>query len=343
MNHSIIFGQINESLGHYLSTSKHSQLVILCDDNTHKHCYPKLTNLPNHKTLVIPAGEHHKSIYACEVLWEQFLDHGIDRHALLINLGGGVTTDLGGFVASCYKRGIAFLNIPTSLLAMVDASTGGKTGINFGEIKNSIGIFNAPKTVLIDQEFLKTLPERHVTNGIAEILKHGFIADQQHVSQLHQAATTNNWEPLIRKSVAIKQTIVENDPFEQGERKALNFGHTIGHAIESYSVKHDDSPLLHGEAIAMGMVAEAWLSKKYCALSEQDYQWVVDQIKRYFSIQSFSTQQISTMISLMKNDKKNESNKILMSLLKEIGKPMVNIDVTELDCTESLEQLKNEV
>ena len=337
----VVFKNAQQAIASYLSENSFSQVFVLVDENTEKHCLPVITDsLPKHQVITIPAGEEHKNIKSCEYCWQQLLQLGADRNTLLINIGGGVVTDLGGFVAGCYKRGIQFMNIPTSLLAMVDASVGSKTGIDFGTVKNAIGLFNDAELVIIDTQFLQTLPQRHFKNGQAEILKHGLIADHHHFHQFLQMGDDDDFEPIIRESVKIKQQIVEQDPTEAGLRKILNFGHTLGHAIESYSVENEEDYLLHGEAIAMGMIAEIYLSQKFTNFSAADAENCINSIKNYFTIRQYSENELQQMLVYLKNDKKNQANAVNYSLLQHIGEATYNIEVTEEDALWALQQMQ---
>lgn len=339
LDHPINFGSADKLLNQTISTNDFSQVIVFGDQNTLLDCYSIIESSLISGVVEMPAGEVHKNITITQNLWGSLMEHNADRKSLLVNLGGGVVTDLGGFAASCYKRGIQFINIPTSLLAMVDASVGGKTGIDFANIKNSIGTFANPLQVIIDEQFLNTLPSRQFNNGKAEILKHGFIADANHLNTLDEAEQTNSWEKVIEESVSIKKSIVLSDPYEKGLRKILNFGHTIGHAIESFSLQNDDDPLLHGEAIAMGMIAEAELSISYCGLTTSDFEEVRNRILNYFSIRHYSVEIIPELIELMQNDKKNVRNEIQMSLLEKIGKATYGVHVSIEDITKSLQQI----
>ena len=256
LNPIIKYGSIKEELHSFLATNKYTQVFILVDENTLEHCLPLLPNF-DYQIIKIESGERNKNIETCQKIWQNLLNNNADRKALLINLGGGVISDMGGFCASTYKRGIDFINIPTTLLAMVDATIGGKTGIDFGFQKNMIGLFSLAKTVLIDATFLKTLNYRQIKSGKAEMLKHGLIANEQHFTQIISSAIPNL--DLIKASIAIKQEIVSTDPFEKGIRKSLNFGHTLGHALEAYYLANN-LDILHGEAIAQGMIWAIQLS-----------------------------------------------------------------------------------
>lgn len=338
------FQNIEEKLSEFISSISYSQFYVLADENTAKHCIPLLQSIlpENYFLLTIEAGEENKTIETCEQLWNQMLQNRADRQAFLLNVGGGVVTDLGGFVAGCYKRGINFANIPTSLLAMVDASVGGKTGIDFGSVKNSIGLFYQPERVFVDSIFLNTLPEKQFNNGKAEIIKHGLIASFHHYNNFLELNEEEDYSKLIQESVAIKHKIVYEDPKESGLRKILNFGHTLGHAIEAYSLEHDDDYLLHGEAIAMGMVAEAWLSTKFSGLNEYQYQDIKKTILENFTIRKYEDEQLRSMLAYLKNDKKNQDSNIRMSLLESIGKATYDIEIPDEKSFEALKLMCNE-
>ena len=317
-------------LAQKLESGQFSSVFVLCDEMTLQHCLPRLKaevpGIDQAQVLSMQAGEIHKNIDTCTRLWKELSNGGAERNSLLLNLGGGVVTDLGGFVACTYKRGISFINIPTSLLAMVDASVGGKTGIDLGVLKNQVGIIQEPEAVLIMPQFLETLPYRHISNGMVEMLKHGLIADKSHWEQLD----LDNCMELssIEHSIAIKKGVVEKDPTEKGLRKILNFGHTLGHAIESYLLNHPErSALLHGEAIAIGMVLEAYLSHKVCGLSLLDADQIKTRILAQYKKVSFSADEIEVISSLMQHDKKNAHGKLKFSLLKAIGESVFDQEI----------------
>lgn len=280
----------------------------------------------------MPAGEIHKHLGTCQSIWETISDYGGDRKSLIINLGGGVVTDLGGFVAATFKRGISFVNIPTSLLAMVDASVGGKTGVDFQGLKNQIGVIVPPAWVLIDPEFLNTLPSEEYRSGYAEMLKHGLIADAFYWKKLSDYAqiNTEDMQPLIQHSVGIKASVVEKDPYENGLRKILNYGHTLGHAIESYFLESEaDKTLLHGEAIAIGMITEAFLSHKLCGLSAEAMEQIKLVFKQIYPRVEILPEAQSKIVDLLKFDKKNSHGRIKFALLEAIGTPMLDVEVPE--------------
>jgi 3-dehydroquinate synthase len=318
-----------EQLNAYLKTHRFSKIFIIVDDNTHDACLPKFmsnleTNVPI-EIIEIEAGEQHKTIETCVGVWNALSELGADRKSLVINLGGGVVTDLGGFVACTFKRGLKYINVPTSLLAMVDASVGGKTGVDLGHLKNQIGVINSGEMVLVDTSFLDTLPQNHLKSGLAEMLKHGLIYDRSYwnkTSNLSQQ-TLSDLDQLIYESVLIKHDIVEQDPYESGVRKHLNFGHTLGHAIESYFLSHPDKEdLLHGEAIAIGMILEGYLSKELLGFPKADLEQITSVILNIYKPVAIAPNDYEPIMDLMKYDKKNEHGNINFVLLETIGKPV---------------------
>lgn len=311
-----------------------SKVFILTDLNTKVHCLPYFIRKFNFaKTaiiLTIPNGEAHKTINTCLSVWEELSSKGADRKSLLINLGGGVVTDLGGFVASTFRRGIEFINIPTSLLAMVDASVGGKNGVDLDGLKNQIGVIRNPICVLIDSEFLKTLPTKEVTSGYAEMLKHGIIHSEEYWAKLKQFDVSNisETEVLIWESVLIKNKVVTEDPNELGVRKTLNYGHTLGHAIESYCLEEKDKPtLLHGEAIAVGMILATYISSEMFAFPKLKLENITEIILSKFQKINFENKDIEAIIKLLIYDKKNSNGKVLFVLLSDFGKHKINCEV----------------
>ncbi|WP_396142118.1 3-dehydroquinate synthase [Flavobacterium sp.] len=331
-NCNIYFGPKGyETLDSILLPSKYSKLFILVDENTSQHCLPHfLSNLATEieiEIIELEAGEIHKNITTCTEVWGALSELGADRKSILLNLGGGVISDLGGFVACTFKRGIDFINIPTTLLAMVDASVGGKNGIDLDHLKNQIGIIREPKAVLIDTHFLETLPQNEMRSGLAEMLKHGLIHDASYWNKFKylKDLNTNHLEVLIHQSIQIKNEIVSKDLREENIRKSLNFGHTLGHAIESYFLEENSQiTLLHGEAIAVGMILESFLSKEKGLLSIDEYQEIKYIINDVFERVSFSNEAIQKIIELLDYDKKNEFGTIQFVLLEGIGKSIIN-------------------
>lgn len=343
-NDSIIeIGNIENSSFKTLINS-YQFVIVLVDENT-KILLPKITVLlAEHqlKIIEIVSGEKQKNLSTCQFIWQQLIDFAVDRKSLFINLGGGVITDMGAFAASTFKRGIDFVNIPTSLLSMVDASVGGKTGINFEGYKNNIGLFITPKAVYCDVSFLVTLPLRERIAGIGEILKHALITDSIYWNYLKEHNFVSwNWENVIKQSITIKNALVIKDPLEKHERKKLNFGHTIGHAIESDCLAQNRD-LLHGEAVAVGMICESYISYKTTNLSKDELDEIVGLIETIFKLPVITADD-SKLLGLMLQDKKNENNKINFTLLNRIGSSTINNYVSEDLIKESLVFYRNRV
>jgi len=321
--------EIFKTLKTFLGKNNYSSFFILCDENTLQHCLPTLiTSCPKLSTaeiLEIESGETGKSIEFCVHIWNTLTELKADKKTLLINLGGGVVSDLGGFTASVYKRGIDFINIPTSLLAMADASVGGKTGIDFGDHKNLIGTFTQPKAVFIYTEFLKTLEERHFQNGLAEIYKMGLVCDKKFWGLLKDSVPVKE---LITKSVTLKNKIVLKDPFDKGVRNILNFGHTIGHAIETLQLGTKNE-LLHGEAVMVGMILESHISFQKKKLSKKELTEIAEEFKYSFLLPSLDTISLNDIVEKIRNDKKSVNGKLLFSLIDKIGACKINVEVSK--------------
>lgn len=339
-DYSIHLGDCRSPLQTFLAERKYSQVIVLTDEHTHPLCLPRIKEvLPaNAHFLEIPAGEKHKTIATCQYIWQQLLSLGIDRRAVMLNLGGGVIGDMGGFCASTFKRGIDFIQIPTTLLSQVDASIGGKLGIDFGEVKNSIGVFQNPQAVFIDPAFLNTLPQRELRSGFAEIIKHALIADTNQWSTLAamESMNTIDWSTLIGPSLRIKQAIVSADPFERGLRKALNFGHTIGHGIEGVAL-NSPSPLLHGEAIAVGMFAESYIACQRGLLPETAFEAIASFLHQHYGTYPLPTDQFPAYLALMANDKKNDQEGLNFSLIGPIGKVHINQTASPAEVYQAME------
>lgn len=332
--HSIHFNSGSwEALNTYLSASGFSKVFVLTDENTHTHCLPifqRNCTLKNFEVLSMKAGESHKTIDSCVTLWQQLSEKGADRKSLLINLGGGVVTDLGGFVAATFKRGIHCIHIPTSLLAMVDASVGGKNGVDLGSLKNQIGVIKQPDLVLVTTEFLKTLPEDHFISGLAEMLKHGLIHSEAYWQKVsnYDKHTGDELDTLILESILIKHSVVSADPNEENLRKTLNYGHTLGHAIESYCLDHSERrALLHGEAIAIGMILATFISSVLLSFPKKKLEEISRVIFNYFPKQEFNRSDIENVIKLLIYDKKNTNGKVHFVLLEAIGSHKINCEV----------------
>jgi len=327
----------------FLNEHSFSNIFILCDTNTRKYCLPLFIKgnkvLQGAKIFSIPAGEQYKTIETVNDCWNFLLSNKADKNALLICLGGGVVCDIGGFVASTFKRGISFINIPTTLLAMADASVGGKNGIDFNGYKNLIGTITQPKGVFIYEDFLKTLPERQVKNGFAEIIKAALIGNKKlwkdflSLSKLPETKLGS----FIYDSVLVKNKIVIKDPNEKNIRQVLNFGHTVGHAIEAYYVNDKKHSLLHGEAIVMGMCVELCLGKLIKVTSGKVAMEAILFLKKHFTLQAFSKKEIEAFVHLMQHDKKNKEGKLRFALLKEAAKPVINISASTEEVKEAFE------
>lgn len=333
----VIIDHITPNLSSYLKENGFSKVAVLVDENTKEHCYPIIENmLPNHHLVEITSGEVNKTLETCSYIWKQLTELGFDRKSLLINLGGGVIGDMGGFCAATYKRGIRFVNIPTTLLAAVDANVGGKLGIDFMGFKNHIGCFQEPDAVFIDSIFLKTLPKRELRSGFAEVLKHGIIADKDYFEAcVSQGLEQTHWNDIIAHSVYIKEAIVAEDPKEAGLRKVLNFGHSIGHAIESFYL-NSEQPLLHGEAIAAGMICEAFLSKKMLGLEVSSLNKITQNLLTTFGNIPLQKQDFPQIVGLMYQDKKNVNNLLNHSLISAIGVATYDIAVDEKEVLDAL-------
>ncbi|MGV7108019.1 3-dehydroquinate synthase [Flavobacterium sp. U410] len=332
-NHYEIF--FNENCYHYLAElltpERYSKIFVIVDENTSQYCLPVfLSQLVTEITIEIielEAGEQYKNIATCLEVWQAMTDLGGDRKSIVLNLGGGVVTDLGSFVACTFKRGIDFINVPTTLLSMVDASVGGKNGVDLGNLKNQIGIIREPKAVLIDTAFLSSLSAREMRSGLAEMLKHGLIADRTYWDKFKNLKdlNTEDLDNLIHQSVEIKNSVVSEDLTENGIRKSLNFGHTLGHAIESYFLENENKEnLLHGEAIALGMILEAYLSMAKGYLTSEEYQEIKYHLNDIYEAVDFNEKDIQNIIDLMIYDKKNEFGKVQFALLESIGKIKIN-------------------
>ncbi len=320
-----------EALNSHLNATKYSNLFIITDSNTNEYCLHKfLPYLETDLTIEIiefEAGEINKNIDTCIEIWKVLTELGADRKSLVINLGGGVVTDLGGFVASTFKRGVDFINIPTTLLSMVDASVGGKTGVDLGNLKNQIGVINVPTMVLIDTQYLETVPQNELRSGLAEMLKHGLIFDKNYWEQFLDISTIDfsDLDVLIHRSVVIKNEIVMQDPTEKNIRKALNFGHTLGHAIESYFLENENkTTLLHGEAIAVGMILESFISWQKKLITEIEYRQIKLAINAIYEAVQINENDLQPIMDLLIHDKKNEFGTIQFALIDGIGSIKIN-------------------
>ena len=340
-SYSVYFNEQLDDLKSFIAQNNYSKIFFLADRITMDKCLPyviaQLDTLKEYDLIEVDEGEENKNIDFCIGIWNMLLDFGADRNSLLINVGGGVVTDMGSFAAATYKRGIDFVQVPTTLLSQVDASVGGKTGIDLGKVKNIIGTFTQPKGVFISSEFLKTLDNKQLVSGFAEVIKHGLIFDEAYFNELKTIAPQQITTHHIYRSVEIKNEVVTTDPYEKGLRKILNFGHTIGHAIESFSLTGNRQPLLHGEAIAIGMICESYLSHRCNNLTKQNLDEITTYIRSIFPDYRFSTGDYAELLEVMKNDKKNNNGKIGFALLNTIGKCDYNIYPTEDQIFESLD------
>ena len=314
----------------FIQTHKPTRIVVITDENTKTHCLPLLKKV-EFTNVNIPNGDQHKNISTLQEIWNQFFELGLDRNSLVLNLGGGVVTDIGGFAASTYKRGVRFIHIPTSLLGMVDAAIGGKNGINYQKAKNQIGTIIPPAFTWIHTAFLKTLPHDEWLSGYAEMLKHGLIADDNYWKALVAFDLNvghHQFDDLIRESITIKSKIVAQDPYEKGLRKVLNFGHTLGHAIESYMNYTSKQAFSHGKSVAIGMVLASYLSTIYTKFDIGKAQSIKKEILKIFPMIKWNSEDIDAMIDLLKYDKKNVSGVAQFVLLSDIGKPKIDISVS---------------
>jgi 3-dehydroquinate synthase len=321
----------------FLQKKEYSKVAVLTDENTHKHCYPLVREfLPEHHLVTVPSGEENKTLVTCSTLWNALTDQAFDRHSVLLIAGGGVLGDMGGFCASTYKRGIDFILIPTTLLAMADASIGGKLGIDFRGFKNHIGVFREPVLNLIYSGFLKTLPVSELRSGFAEVIKHALISDKILWEEIRSKTLDEQpWDNLLRHSAEFKSSVIQQDSHEKGMRKILNAGHTVGHALESYFLE-SGAKILHGEAIAAGLVCEAWLSYEQGLLSEPELRNITTYIVTIFGKIDLQEAELEAIGGLCIQDKKNKGNKILAALLDGIGKARWDCEVTEDKIVDSL-------
>jgi len=331
------------SITEKISSDKFSSIFILVDENTDQFCleiFIKKSGIKLFNKIIIASGEDNKNIDTCVSIWDQLNSYKADRKSLLINLGGGVLTDIGGFAASTYLRGIKFINIPTTLLGMVDAAHGGKTGIDFKLLKNQIGVFNEPIEVLLDNEYLKTLSKEEFINGYAEVVKHSLLTNKPDLTfnSLVKLDLFKDSDYIINSYSKVKNEIVKSDKYESNIRKVLNLGHTIGHAVESYSHISDKIvDLKHGQAIVIGIITELYISHRKFNFPLKDVISVKNHLNKYFNSIPLEENDIINIYDLMVYDKKNEGSKINFVLLKEIGKPVIDQIVDKQLFKESFE------
>ena len=342
----IISKDLCQSLTQAIDEVKHDLLFVLCDETTERLCLPVVSDfecMKGAQLITIPATDTHKTLESLSHVWSELQRMGATRHSLMVNLGGGMVTDLGGFAASTFKRGIPYINIPTTLLSMVDASVGGKTGINFGGLKNEIGVFNNARSVILDTTFLRTMDHENICSGYAEMLKHGLINNEEMWAELlnFDLESLDNLEHLdmlgimVAESVAVKQRIVTEDPTEQGIRKALNLGHTAGHAFESMALER--KPILHGYAVAYGLIVELYLCCVKMGFPQDKMRQTVSFIKENYGRMAITCDDYPHLIALMHHDKKNTGNDINFTLLGDIGDIRINQTASEDDIKEALD------
>lgn len=342
-NKVVISTNIVQTLTAAVEEVKHDKLFLLMDETTQALCLPVVKDIPCLSEaihIIIGATDTHKTLETLAKVWTELGNGGGTRHSLMVNLGGGMVTDLGGFAASTFKRGIKYINVPTTLLSMVDASVGGKTGINFNGLKNEIGVFNAPETVIIDTEFLKTLDQENICSGYAEMLKHGLISTSQNFAELLNFDLNEvdylHLGQMVGTSVAIKERIVEEDPTEKGIRKALNLGHTAGHALESLALA-ENRTVLHGYAVAWGLVCELYLSAKRLNFPKDKLSQTLQFIKETYGVFTFNCKQYDRLYQFMQHDKKNQSGIINFTLMADIGDIRINQTATQEEIQDMLD------
>ena len=339
----IISHHLEGSLNRAIAQCPHDKLFVLVDEHTSQYCLPLIQAFPCMKdaiSICIGAGDIHKNIETLAHVWKELGDNGATRHSLMVNLGGGMVTDLGGFAASTFKRGLKYINIPTTLLAMVDASVGGKTGINFNGLKNEIGVFSPAQSVLINTEFLKSLDMDNILSGYAEMLKHGLISTTEHWAELLKFDMNDidykALQELVAKSVKIKEDIVEQDPYEKGIRKALNLGHTVGHAFESLAME-TNRPVLHGYAVAWGIVCELYFSHLKTGFPKDKLRQTLQFIKNNYGVFVFDCKQYDRLYQFMTHDKKNSAGIINFTLMGEVGDIRINQSATKEEIMDMLD------
>lgn len=339
----VISGNLERDLVNAISECEHDRIFVLTDETTQQLCWPKIKNfkaLKNSTPIIIKATDTHKNLDTLSQVWQALSNGGATRHSLIINLGGGMVTDLGGFAASTFKRGIDFINIPTTLLAMVDASVGGKTGINFGGLKNEIGVFSDSRFVIINTQFLDTLDHDNICSGYAEMLKHGLISDEHTWAELVtfdlDTPDLSQLQRMVAESIKVKERIVEADPHEHGIRKALNLGHTMGHAFESFAMRRG-TPILHGYAVAYGLISELYMSARKTAFPTDRMHQTVRFIRENYGTINITCDDYPTLIELMHHDKKNTSGIINFTLLGNVGDIRINQTANEEEIKEALD------
>ncbi len=340
---TVFFGELEKlGLKDLLLTLKGDKLFIITDNNTGKHCLQYLlasvNALKTAAVLEFENGEENKGIETCMYIWRTLLQMGATRQSVIINLGGGVVSDLGGFIAGTYQRGIRYINIPTTLLAQADASVGAKVAIDLNEYKNMVGLFYDPVAVFIDTHFLISLSKREWLNGYAEMIKHALLESEEAWNEIINTSITNQkaLEKILIRSVAFKHKTVQCDKHEAGLRKILNLGHTAGHAIESFYLENDKFKIKHGEAVIEGLIIELLIAQKKCGFPAEQFEIIVQYLREYFNSISIDKTDFSRLIQIMKSDKKNRGNEINFTLLSAIGKPLYDIPITAHEIEQAL-------
>ncbi len=344
MKQNIVFtATLGNALEKAVGGVRHDRLFCLTDETTLQLCWPLVKDVPamrDARMITIKAGDEHKTLESLSSVWSALQQGGATRRSLLVNLGGGMVTDLGGFAASTFKRGMAYINVPTTLLSQVDASVGGKTGVNFGGLKNEIGVFSEADTVIIATDFLRSLDEKNLLSGYAEMLKHGLLDTEEHWASLMKEPFSlfegEEGRMLIERSVGVKERIVTEDPTEKGLRKALNLGHTVGHALESLALGRQQ-PVLHGYAVAWGLVSELFLSNIKEQFPTERLRQMTRYIFDYYGKMTITCDDYSVLLELMSHDKKNEAGVINFTLLGGIGDIRINRQATKEEIYESLD------
>lgn len=345
-NSVVVTDQMEKALAAVTSAFPEDKLFLVMDKNSERFCLPLLCDVPKiekFKKVVIPSGEAHKTLSSVEKIWMFLSKNGADRSSLVVNLGGGMLTDLGSFAAATFKRGVEFVNIPTTLLAQVDASIGGKTGFNLNGLKNEIGVFKIPLQVIIDPRFLQTLDHDNLVSGFAEMIKHSLIHSQDDLADLRKFDLKNPdykvLQDMITRSVMIKEYFVKKDPNEKNIRKALNFGHTVGHAFESFSMR-SEKPLLHGHAVAFGMLAELYLSHLNCGFADGIMHHLAAWILSIYGRFHIETSDYEALYELMSHDKKNEGQAINFTLITSVGEVEINRNCTKKEIFEAFDYFR---
>lgn len=333
----IISNSPGPDLERFLTQKKYSKIIVLADEHTQQACYPLISaSLPEHSVLTVDSGEETKVLETCEAIWQSMTDEKLDRHSVLIILGGGVLGDMGGFCAATYKRGIDFILIPTTLLAQADASIGGKLGIDFNNFKNHIGVFKQPALTLLYAGFLKTLPESELRSGFAEVIKHALISDKKLWDEIRTKDLKNqDWNALLKQSAEFKYSVIEKDPYEKGLRKILNAGHTVGHALETYFLASGNK-ILHGEAIAAGLIAEAWIATEKKLLDEKSLKEITAYVLKIFGKLNIPENSLKEIAELCLQDKKNKGNNVLSALPEGIGNAKWDVEISLAEIADSL-------